>query len=144
MQPYIQRSSEEMECGTETFYNPPIMFPTRPKWDHSLSRTKLEQQEQRYFQVLLCVEIWASLKSFPQCISLEFPSKIFENSSQKVHQGNVVGDFAHCIIEYVTYAGHLNNAQVSGSRAAFYRANCIFYFAYLLTVRIVNSCLRFI
>ena len=56
MQPYILRSSEEMECGTETFYNPPIMFPTRPKWDHSLSRTKLEQQEQRYFQVLLCVE----------------------------------------------------------------------------------------
>ena len=85
MQPYILRSSEEMECGTETFYNPPIMFPTRPKWDHSLSRTKLEQQEQRYFQVLLCVEIWASLKSFPQCISLEFPSKIYENSSQKVH-----------------------------------------------------------
>ena len=56
MQPYILRSSEEMECGTETFYNPPIMFPTRPKWDHSLSRTKLELQEQRYFQVLLCVE----------------------------------------------------------------------------------------
>lgn len=51
MQPYVQRSDEELEAGVQLFYDPPIMFPIRPAWDRSLTPAQLENQEQRYFQV---------------------------------------------------------------------------------------------
>ncbi|XP_067944024.1 guanine nucleotide-binding protein-like 1 [Watersipora subatra] len=50
MRSYARRSPEEMEASSQSFYDPPIMFPVRPPWDHSLTLQTLEEQEHKYFQ----------------------------------------------------------------------------------------------
>jgi len=42
---------EYMECTVEDFYPPELDFPIRPPWNIGISRTELERNENRYFNV---------------------------------------------------------------------------------------------
>lgn len=45
------KEEKDLEISGDDFFEKSLNFPKRPPWDFSLSKEKLEAQEQRYFTV---------------------------------------------------------------------------------------------